>query len=122
MATPKCGFIQHQGKRIYLIDIADCEPAQVRDAIGQVARDVRSQPPKSVMTLLWVKGVKLEQKMNEELKDLAAGNAPYVKASAIAGLSLLQRVVLNTVKIFTRRTFHLFETLDEAKAFLTSLP
>jgi hypothetical protein len=58
--------------------------------------------------------------MNQDLKDLAAGNKPHVRLSAISGLSPLQRVVLNTVKIFTRREFHLFDSKDQALDFLAS--
>ncbi len=115
------GFIQHEGKELYLIDIEGLTPAQVVDAIPAVERDVRARPPKSVCTLLNVKGVRLDPTMNERLKALASGNAPYVKASAIVGLARLQRVVLSSISIFSRREFKLFETMEEAKAYLLSV-
>ena len=95
------GFIQHNGKELYLIDIAGLTPDEVIAAIPTVERDVRARPQRSVCTLLNVKDVRLDARMNERLKALAAGNAPYVKASAIVGLARLQRVVLSTVSIFS---------------------
>ncbi len=116
------GFIQHKGKELYLIDIEGLTPAEVIAVIPAVERDVRARPPRSVCTLLNVKDVKLDLTMNERLKMLAAGNAPYVKASAIVGLARLQRVVLTAVSIFSNREFQLFERLEDAKEYLVSLP
>jgi phosphopantothenate synthetase len=116
----RCRFLSHKGKQIYLIDIEGLTPEQVMTHIPIAAKDIRAQPPSSVMTLVHVKGVKLEERMNNQLKDLAAGNKPYVKLSAISGLSPLQRVVLNTVKIFTRREFHLFDEKEKALDFLAA--
>jgi len=120
MPDDRCRFIKHKGKRIYLIDIEGLSPDDVVKRIPIAARDIRAQPLGSVMTLVHVKGVKLEERMNTDLKELAAGNKPYVRLSAISGLSPLQRVVLNTVKIVTRREFHLFEEKEKALDFLAS--
>jgi hypothetical protein len=118
----RTGFFTHQGKQIYLIDIEGLAPEQVIEVIPVVARDVRARPPKSVCTLMSVKGVRLSPAMNEKLKELAAGNAPHVKASAIVGLAPLQKVVLTAVAMFTRREFKLFDTLDQAKDYLAGVP
>lgn len=115
-------FIRHQGREIYLIDIEGLTPDEVLSLVDGAARDIRGRPPKSVLTITHVKGVRLENRMIERLRWLADGNKPHVKAAAITGLSGIQRVVFNTVKILTGRDFHLFETVDEAKAHLSSLP
>jgi hypothetical protein len=116
----RCRFVNHKGKQIYLIDIEGLTPDQVIKLIPVAAKDIRAQPLNSVMTLVHVKGVKLEERMNQDLKDLAQGNKPHVRLSAISGLSPLQKVVLNTVKIFTRREFHLFDAKEKALDFLAS--
>lgn len=122
MFENRARFILHGGKDIYLIDIEGMTPEQVVQLVPKVAKDVRSKPPSSVRTLIHTKGVKLEERMNAALKDLAAGNKPYVKASAIAGLSSMHRVVLTMVKIFARRDFHLCDTVEQAKDYLASVP
>lgn len=120
MPDDRCRFVSHKGKRIYLIDIEGLSPDEVVKRIPIAAKDIRAQPLGSVMTLVHVKGVRLEERMNADLKALAAGNKPHVRLSAISGLSPLQRVVLNTVKIFTRREFHLFDEKEQALDFLAS--
>lgn len=116
----RCRFVHHKGKRIYLIDIEGLTPDQVVALIPKAAKDIRAQPLGSVMTLVHVKGVRLEERMNQDLKELANGNKPHVRLSAISGLSPLQKVVLNTVKIFTRREFHLFDEKEKALDFLAT--
>jgi hypothetical protein len=115
-------FISHLGKELYLIDVAGLSPDEVLGLVDGAARDIRSRPPRSVLTITHVKGVRLENRMIERLRWLADGNKPHVKAAAITGLSGIQRVVLNTVKILTGREWHLFDTVEEAKEFLASLP
>jgi hypothetical protein len=115
------GFVQHQGKELYLIDIEGLTPAEVVALVPAVERDVRARPAKSVCTLLNVTGVKLDLTMNERLQALALGNAPYVKASAIVGLARLQRVVLAAVSVVSKREFKLFDRMEEAKAYLVSV-
>ncbi len=120
MIDNRCRFVSHKGRRIYLIDIEGLSPDQVIQLIPVAAKDIRAQPLNSVSTLVHVKGVRLEDRMNHDLKELAQGNKPHVRLSAISGLSPLQKVVLNTVKIFTRRDFHLFEEKEKALDFLAS--
>ncbi len=120
MLDSRCRFVTHKGKRIYLIDIEGLTPDQVIKLIPVAAKEIRAQPLNSVSTLVHVKGVKLEERMNNDLKELASGNKPHVRLSAISGLSPLQKVVLNTVKIFTRREFHLFDEKEKALDFLAT--
>lgn len=122
MITSRTRFIEHQGKELYLIDVEGLTPDEVLGLVDGAAHDIRARPPGSVLTLTHVKGLQLENRMIERLRWLADGNKPHVKAAAISGLSPMQRIVLNTVKILTKRDFHVFETQDEAKAFLVSVP
>jgi hypothetical protein len=121
MARPT-GFIQHQGARIYLIDIEGLEAAKVIELVDEVAREIRAEPVGSVRSLTHVKGANVTTAMVERLRWLADGNRPYVKAAAIAGLSTPQRVVFNVVKTLTGRDFTLFGTLEEALDHLARVP
>jgi hypothetical protein len=56
----------------------------------------------------------------DALKKLAAHNKPFVKASALVGLSPLTRVVFRAVIALTRRDIRAFATRDEAIAYLSS--
>jgi hypothetical protein len=122
VTTSRSRFIQHLGKELYLIDIEGLTPDEVIRLVDGAARDISTRPHGSVLTLTHVKGVRLENRMVERIRWLAETNKPYVKAAAISGLTPMQRIVMNTVKTFTGRDFHVFETQDEAKAFLAAVP
>jgi hypothetical protein len=114
-------FIEHKGKRMYLIDASNLDADAIIELADEVAKDVRAQPPGSVLTITHVKGATLDRKMMEKLRWLTDGNRPHVKAAAVTGLSPLHKFVFNTVKILARRDFHLFETPEQAKDFLAGL-
>jgi hypothetical protein len=116
------GFIQHEGKRIYVVDCEGLSPEQVLELIPIVARDVRAEPRGSVLSLCHVKNVPVDRRLYERVAEMAAANAPYIKATAISGTSSVQRAFVALVKVFSRREFHVFDTMEEAKAFLVSLP
>ena len=113
-------FIHHNGREIYLLDCSDCTPAEIVQIIDECARNVRARPEKSVRTLTIAGGGKFDNEVIHKLKELTSGNAPYVERAALVGITGLYKVVVNTLKMFTKREFHLFDTVDEAKAFLAT--
>jgi len=76
------------------------------------------QPPHSVRTLVDVRGSHFDARITRALQDLARDNKPQVLASAVVGVSGLQRVILAAVSRVTRRKFATFDTVDAAKDWL----
>ncbi|PLY02262.1 MAG: hypothetical protein C0624_09000 [Desulfuromonas sp.] len=113
-------FIDHKGKKIYVIDCSNCKPADIHPLIDECARVVRSQPPKSVLTMTVAGGGKFDNDIVAKLKELTKGNEPYVKQAAVVGMSGLYKVVLMAVAMFSKREFHMFDTEEEAKDFLVN--
>jgi hypothetical protein len=114
-------FIEHRGRQIFLLDCRDCKPDEISTIIAETARQVRSQPHGSVRTVTVAGGgSRFEHSTILELKDLTKGNAPYVDRAAVVGISGLYKVVLMTVSTFSKRQFHLFDTLEEALDFLAA--
>jgi len=111
-------FIDHKGKKIFVLDCSGCKPAEVRAIIDECARVVRSQPSKSVLTMTIAGGGKFDNEVVAKLKELTRGNEPYVKKAAVVGMGGLYKVVLMAVAMFSKREFHMFDTADEAKDFL----
>ena len=111
-------FIEHKGRQIYLMDCSDASLDEMNQVIEACERDVRSQPEKSVFTLIIAGGSSFSSDTVTRLKELAKGNTPYVKASAMVGITGLYKVVFNAVAMFSKRRFYLFDTLEEAKDFL----
>ncbi len=118
MAT---GFIQHKGKRIYLIDAEGIDAESVGALAEKAAREIRAEPPGSVLTITHAKDARVDMRVADTLRKLAEGNTPYVRAACVTGLTQPQKIVFYTVKILSRRELHLFDTVEEAKEFLVGL-
>ncbi len=116
------GVIQHRGKRIYLIDAEGIDAASVGPLADKAAAEIRAQAPGSVFTITHVKNAKVDMTVVDALRKLAEGNAPYVKAGCVTGLSPAQKIVFTTVMILSRRDLKVMNTVDEAKDYLASLP
>jgi hypothetical protein len=113
-------FILHNGVEIYMLDCSNCKPAEVHEIIDQCALDVRSRPPKSVRTMTIAGGGKFDNETVNRLKELTKGNEPYVKKAALVGITGLYKVVVMAIAAFSRREFHMFDTVDEAKEYLAA--
>ena len=111
-------FVTHKGRQLYLMDCSNATVEEMNQVIEACQRDVRSQPENSVFTLIVAGGSSFSSETVSRLKELARDNTPYVKASAIVGVTGLHKVVLNAVAIFSQRRFYLYDTLDEAMDFL----
>jgi len=111
-------FVEHKGRQLYIMDCSNATVEEMDQVIEACERDVRSQPEKSVFTLIVSGGSSFSGETISRLKELARDNTPYVKASAIVGVTGLHKVVLNAVAMFSKRRFYIFDTLDEAMDFL----
>ena len=118
--TERARFIEHKGRKIYLMDCSDASLEEMNEVIEACERDVRSQPEKSVYTLIVAGGSSFSGETINRLKELARGNTPYVIASSIVGITGLYKVVLNAVAMFSKRRFYLYDTVEEAKDFLAN--
>jgi len=88
--------------------------------LDSAAREIRSAPAGSVLTLTHTRDAKFNSEVIEKFKKFAKGNTPYVKKAALVGISGLQGVVLNGVALFTGRKFPTFKSLEETKKYLVS--
>jgi len=113
-------FVDHKGTQIYLMDCSNAALEELNQIIEACERDVRCQPENSVFTLIVAGGSSFSSETIGKRKELARGNTPYVKASAIVGVTGLHKVVLNAVSMFSKRRFYIHDTLDEAMDFLAS--
>jgi hypothetical protein len=106
---------------IVLLDFSDIkEPDKEIHRSAEAKRLIASQPRGQALVLTDVTGSNFSQRAIESLKDLVQHNKPYVKASALVGLSALTRVVFRAVVALTRRDIRVFESRKEAIAYLLS--
>ena len=81
---------------------------------------IRSQPEKSLLVLTNIEGMHFNNEVKTMFSDFVSGNKPYVKASAVYGISGLQRIIYNGVMRITGRDIRSFDTLSLGKEWLVS--
>lgn len=72
--------------------------------IAAAAALIAEQPPTSLRTLVDVTGSRCNIEVVESLKQFVAGNRPYVIASAVVGVSGLQKIILDGILTFSSRS------------------
>jgi hypothetical protein len=116
----RCQFVDHKGKKILVLDCTGCQPEDFDAMIDECARVVQSQPEKSVLTMTIAAGGMFDSATVDKLKNLTKDNAPFVKNSAVVGVTGLQKVVLTAVSLFSNRKFNLFDDKMAAMDFLAA--
>lgn len=114
----KAYFTKEYGEEIYVLNFAHDDTAEVMTLIEECARQVRQRPMRSVLTLTLVSRGPFNNEVVESLKELTAGNSPYVRKAAVVGIHGLYKVVMNAVSRFSQRDFMLCETKEQALHYL----
>jgi hypothetical protein len=103
-------FIEHQGHRILLLDYSGVQSGDAAFAAIQRSKEVVAmQPPGSLLVMTLVRDARYNAAVLQAIKELAAHNAPYVKASAVVGMGGLHRIAYQAVILFSRRKIQTFD-------------
>jgi hypothetical protein len=112
-------FTEHQGRRILLLDYAGVrDPEEALRSIQHSKTVVAAQPPASLLVMTVVRDARYNTAVLQGMKELAAHNAPYVKASAVVGMSGLHRIAYQAVILFSKRNIKVFDHESEALDWL----
>lgn len=93
-------------------------PSQALAAIAEARAFMERQPRGGMLVLTDVSGTTFNQEVVDAIKELAEHHKPWVKASALVGLTPLMRIIYRAVVALTRREIRVCETRDEAVAYL----
>ncbi|MBN1924600.1 MAG: hypothetical protein JW798_02085 [Prolixibacteraceae bacterium] len=114
-------IITHKGKTIVYLDFTNMKN---RDEIMKLEKDgadyIRSQPFKSVLTLTNMENMYFNNDIKKYFEEIVKGNAPYVKAGAVLGMSGLISIMYNAFIKITGRNIRSFKTKEEALEYLVS--
>ena len=112
-------YIEYKGKRVLLEDFTGMKPGQeFTDTLNEAKQTIHSQPEGSVIALFDATNALFDQKVIDQVKEFTASNKPFVKTSAVVGITGLLKIALMTVSRFSGRNFKTFETRDEALEWL----
>lgn len=115
--------IMEGGKKIVVVD---CSGDGVKDkdkilsTLVEGNKVIAECGPKSALIITNVTNMNFDGEISDAFKAYASRNNDYVKASAIVGLSGIQKIVFNAVKLITGRDYYLTSSMDDAKNYLIS--
>ncbi len=95
--------LEHQGKRIVFVDFSHTDFRGITQAIAEAEPLIAGQPPASVLCLVETFGTGFSFEISQAIKEFTLRNKPFMKMTAIVGLEGLQKIVLNSVIVFTKR-------------------
>ncbi len=113
--------IEYRGKKIFCLSVAGLrldEKKLVGQFLESAKKEIRKYPPKSLLIITDVTNTGYDTEVASMFKDYASHNTPYVKASAVVGISGLQKIILRAIITLTGRDFYLATTVDDAKEWL----
>ena len=105
---------------VFLQDFSHFKDSETaHDAFRQARTLMELQPRNgSVLVLTDVTGSTFNQAVIDEIRQLAVHHKPWVKASALFGLTAIMRVICRALLTLTGRDIKVFETRDQAMEYL----
>jgi hypothetical protein len=113
--------LQHKGMNILCLDVAGLklkDKPEFQKHIEDAKEQIRMHPPKSLLLITNVTSTGFDTQVAAIMGEYADHNTPYVKASALVGVSGVQKVVLAAIKAMIGRDFYLADTMEEAQEWL----
>ena len=105
-------FIDHQGKKILLVDFSNCPANEVEEIARSVPDYITVQPRGSVLVLTDFSGAAFDRDALRAMKETAVFDKPFVKKSALIGTESLPRDFYEDMTRFSRRELPIFKTRE----------
>lgn len=116
---PSTQQIIHKGREIFYMDFTNLKNVQeINGVIGESIKFIRTKPASSLYCLTNISGMHFNNEIKDIFQDFVKGNKPFIKSSAVVGLSPLQQIVYNGLMKITGRDIKSFSTIDQAKEWL----
>lgn len=118
MERERVRFINHEGRDILFLDFSRCKADEVVKTIHHAKKIISSRPENSLLTLTDVTDARFNDEVGQNMKEFTAHNKPYVKASAVVGITGLKKIIFSAVVRFSQRNITAFDDIEEAKSWL----
>ncbi len=130
MKAERVRVIDHKGKQIVFYDLSGLTGREILDPLVAGSRVVRSKPLSSVLTLVDASTLRIDLRgeggaydrvTTDAIRGTIAGNAPYVKATAIViGTGESKRIILEFLGRGGGRNFEPLDTVEQALDWLVT--
>ena len=111
----------YKDKTIHCLDLAGL---QIHDKpeflkhIMEAKEQIQKQSHQSLLVITNVADTGFDTEVAAIVGEYAAHNSKYVKASAVVGVSGVQKIALTAIKALTGREFYIANTMEEAQEWL----
>ncbi len=111
--------ITFKGKSIFFMDYTGLKSeVEIKAVIEEAKLFIRKQPLGSTISLANIDQMHFNNQIKDLFMDLVKGNKPYMKASAIVGVSGLKQILFNGIMKMTGRDVKSFNDENQAKEWL----
>jgi uncharacterized protein related to proFAR isomerase len=113
--------LEYKSRNILCLDVSGLklkDKPEFKKLIESAKEIIQKHPPKSLLLITNVSETGFDTEVAAVMGEYASHNTPFVKASAVVGVSGVQKVVLAAIKALTGRDFHLADTMEEAQEWL----
>jgi hypothetical protein len=118
MLTTRVTFINQGPYRILHLDLSKAKVDDVLMAIDHAKPIIASHKSGSLLILTDVSDARFNTEVGNRLKEFTAHNKPYVRASAVIGVSGLKKVIFDAINRFSGRNLRAFDNKHEAISWL----
>ena len=115
----KTRTINHLGKSIFCMDFSNTKSKQEIDTIIEESiKQIRNKPHGSLLAVTNMSNMYFNKDVATTFTSFVKENKPYIKKSAVYGMSGLARIVFNSIMKAAGRNIRSFETENQAKNFV----
>ncbi len=119
MRTPQ--IINYKNHAVVYLDFSNLRsPDEINDLIGKAIAEIRRRPLKSVLTLTNIDGMYFNNTIFSVFSKYVRENSPYVKASAVVGMTGLISIMYNGFVKVTGREVKAFRSETDALEYLAN--
>jgi hypothetical protein len=121
MIMKKTQIVIHQGKNVFYMDFSMLNSVEeISDVMNDAKEFIYKQPLSSIFALSNIDGMHFNNQIKDLFTEFVKNNKPYIKASAIVGITGLKQIVFNGLMRITGRDIKSFSTIEQAKSWLIS--
>ncbi len=113
--------ISYNGKTIHIVDISNTKPEEAIAVLAEVQAHLSLLPDRSALVLTDASNAVFNSASAKAMKDFSVANTPRAKAVAVVGADGLRAVLLETIRILTRREIKSFKTRQAALTWLATM-
>jgi hypothetical protein len=119
MRTPQ--IINYKNHAVVYLDFSNLRSTdEINDLIGKAIAEIRRRPLKSALTLTNIDGMYFNNTIFSVFSKYVRENSPYVKASAVVGMTGLISIMYNGFVKVTGREVKAFRSETDALEYLAN--